>query len=89
MNRTLADRELFKKLFADTKSIFKTHGRSFQEEVQAAVALFLKAVKKAFDLVRNENVARESERDPEFRLRVEASVKTSQEQLDGLLDIVL
>lgn len=89
MNAALADRELFKKLLTDTKSIFKALASSLEGEVQAAITKFLRAVKKAFDLVRNENVARESERDPEFRLRVEASVKTSQEQLRGLLGVVL
>lgn len=89
MNAALADRELFTKLLTDTKTIFKTHASSLQGEVQAAITKFLRAVKKAFDLVRDENVARESERDPEFRLRVETSAKTSQEQLRGLLDIVL
>lgn len=57
--------------------MFRQHADDAQEQIRAAVSQYLAVVERTFDLVRSENVARETEFDPEFRLRVEEATRES------------
>lgn len=56
------------------RSSFKAIVDSFQNDIQTAVANHLAVIEVTLDIVRNENIALESEREPEFRARVERMV---------------
>ncbi len=66
---------MFEELQINFKDGFRTLAERLQSDVQAAVATHLSVITYTLNIVRNENVALESERDPEFRDRVEREVK--------------
>jgi len=67
---------VFVSLQARFRNQFRDLAESLQSDVQAAVATHLLFIKNTLDIIRNENVALESERDPEFRHRVEREVRS-------------
>ena len=88
INAALANKELFNDLLKDSRTLFQTHTDTLQNMVQKSIASFLKVLKRTFDLVRRENVARESERDPDFRLRVEEAINNSRGEIKRIHSIV-
>jgi hypothetical protein len=70
-----SDEMMFEELQINFKDGFRTLAERLQSDVQAAVATHLSVITYTLNIVRNENVALESERDPEFRDRVEREVK--------------
>jgi hypothetical protein len=71
----LSDETLFVSLLRSFKSRFIVLAERLQCAVQTAVAKHLAVITNTLDMVRNENVALESERDPEFRSRVEREMR--------------
>jgi hypothetical protein len=61
---------------------------SLQNDIQVAVATHLVGITNTLDIVRNENVASESEKDPRFRGRVERKVREVMEEVRRLQSVI-
>ena len=66
---------MFESLMRKLNNSFKELANNLQTEVQASVAESLDVISGTLDMVRSENVALESERDPDFRNRVDAELR--------------
>ncbi|KAK8062187.1 hypothetical protein PG997_014284 [Apiospora hydei] len=75
INRAVRRDMLFKDLLSRFKGGFAQIADKLQEDLQNTVALHLESVRGTLDMVRSENVALESERDPDFRARVQQRVE--------------
>jgi len=71
------------------RSGFRALALTFQEEVKIAVAEHLDVVRGTLDIIRTENVARESERDPAFRQRVATELAGAREVMDRVRAVVV
>lgn len=71
--------------FRDT---FRAKAGESQSTIRDATSRYLDVVQETFHLVRSENVARESEQDPDFRLRVEDVARTGRETIQRVLRVV-
>lgn len=63
---------------------FKGLATELQTGIQTAVETHLAAIRQTMDIVRDENVITESERDGDFRRRVEEEVGRVRTELGGL-----
>ncbi|RSL47210.1 hypothetical protein CEP54_013522 [Fusarium duplospermum] len=88
MSRTLSNQDLFTNLMRDFRDSFRAKAEESQEAMRDAAARYLDIVQETFDLVRSENVARESVQDPDFRLRVEDVSKTGRETIQRVLRVI-
>ncbi len=70
------------------KSRFIVLVERLQSAVQTAVAKHLAVINNTLEMVRSENVALESERDPEFRGRVESETRTIRRELHRVKSVV-
>ena len=61
---------------------------AFQAQVKAAVREHLDVVTGTLDILRSENVALESERDPEFRRRVGSELRRAREVMGRISAVV-
>ncbi|KAF4971538.1 hypothetical protein FZEAL_9822 [Fusarium zealandicum] len=77
----IAGEDIFTKLMRRLKDEFSTKADGSQHKVQEDITAYLNVVQETFDLVRSENVARESEQDPDFRLRVEEVVRIGRDTI--------
>jgi len=84
----LRDETLFVSLLRSFKSRFIVLAEKLQSDVQTAVAKHLAVITNTLDMVRSENVALESERDPEFRSRVEREMRAIRLEVRGLKSVV-
>jgi hypothetical protein len=75
INNRLADETVFELLQINFKNRFNTLAERLQSKMQAAAETHLSVIINTLNIVRNENVALESEGDPEFRGRVEREVR--------------
>ncbi|KAK7964343.1 hypothetical protein PG988_011317 [Apiospora saccharicola] len=75
INRAVRSDALFRNLLSQFKGGFATVADKLQEELKDKIELHLENVRVTLDMVRSENVALESERDPGFRARVQAEVE--------------
>lgn len=57
------------------KSSFRELVNTLQTDVEASITESLQVVRGTLDMIRSENVALESEKDPGFRTRVDAELK--------------
>jgi hypothetical protein len=67
---------------------FRAKAEESQEAIREAVVRYLDVVQETFDLVRSENVARESQQDPDFRLRVEEVARTGRETIQRVHQVI-
>ena len=67
---------------------FRTLAERFQSDVEAAAATHLFFITNTLDIIRNENVALESERDPEFRCGVEREVRAVKYEIRRLQNVM-
>lgn len=67
---------------------FRAKAEESQEAIREAALRYLDVVQETFDLVRSENVARESEQDPDFRLRVEEVASTGKDTIRRVLRVI-
>lgn len=72
---------------ANTKGKFLADSGAIQSYIQEVVTDYLRVVEDRFDLV-SENVARESEQDPEFRLRVDEGVRIGRQIMQKVLGVI-
>ena len=76
---TLTNDTIFRKLTDSFKQRLYRHADKLQEDLVETVSEHLDGVRGTLDLVRQQNVAEESERDPEFRNRVALEVERIRE----------
>ncbi|KAF5668081.1 hypothetical protein FHETE_5347 [Fusarium heterosporum] len=88
IREAMQDESIFTRLMRDVKASFVAKSEATQTKVQEATADFLRVVEDSFDLVRSENVARESEQDPEFRLRVDEVVRTGRQTMQRVHGVI-
>lgn len=82
------DEELFESLRRQFKNEFSTLAHDLETKIQEAIATRLAVVQNDLNTLRNENVAMESERHPEFRGRVEREVERVREEMVNIHRIV-
>ncbi len=79
-------------LFADILKSFKRGFNEYventQDRIRDAVSSHFDAIKGTFDIVRNDNVALECEKDPEFRSRVERRLAATKEEMEKVYDTI-
>lgn len=63
---------------------FRSKAHECQQKIHDATTAYLDVVRETFDLVRSENVARESERDPRFRELVDDMARTGRETIQRI-----
>ncbi|KAK3381146.1 hypothetical protein B0H63DRAFT_474992 [Podospora didyma] len=88
INRTLSQEKLFKDLMNEFRRRFITLARTLQDDMRAAVATHLDVVTGTLDMIRSDNVALESEQDPEFRVRVEEGVRMAKAEMREIQGII-
>ncbi|KAI0128678.1 hypothetical protein BJ170DRAFT_594512 [Xylariales sp. AK1849] len=81
ISRTLGREILFESIMKEAKKSFKSLAHVLQVNIQAVVREQFDILRGSLDIVRNENVASESEQDPGFRNRVEGVLNTTKEVL--------
>ncbi|KAF4415669.1 hypothetical protein FACUT_13229 [Fusarium acutatum] len=84
----LSDEDLFTKLMRSLKDSFRANSEATQVKIQEATVEYLRVIEERFDLVRSENVARESEQDPDFRLRVEQVARAGRETMQRVHQVI-
>jgi hypothetical protein len=84
----LSEETLFENLQASFRDGFKTLVESLGRNIQAAITTHLSVIINTLNIVRNENVALESERDPEFRSRVERGVRSAMDEIRRIQDVI-
>jgi len=62
--------------------------QELQDDIKTAIAIHLSVIIDTLDIVRNENAAIESEKDPEFRGRVERVVRDFKEKVRSLQGVM-
>lgn len=71
----LTDEITFRKLVGGFRERLHRHADELQQDLAETVSIHLDGVRGTLDLVRQQNVAEESERDPVFRNRVAVEVE--------------
>ncbi|KAH8664648.1 hypothetical protein BX600DRAFT_464800 [Xylariales sp. PMI_506] len=84
INGTVGREGLFEGLLRDFEKGFAILATELQEKLQATVRSHLDDLKATLDMVRSENVALESEKNPEFRGRVEVCVIASKDKMESI-----
>jgi hypothetical protein len=84
----LSDETLFVSLQRSFRNRFIVLAKRLQSAVQTAVAKHLAVITNTLDMVRSENIALESERDPAFRRRVERETRTIIREVRRLQSVV-
>ncbi|RWA11880.1 hypothetical protein EKO27_g3224 [Xylaria grammica] len=79
---------LFLDLLKSFKTDFNEHVNNTQDGIREAVRSSFSAIQGTFDIIRSDNVALESEKDPEFRGRVERVLATTKENMKGVYDVI-
>jgi len=74
ISSTLSNDSFFENIIKTLQKRFKELATEFQTGIQAAIETHLAAISQTMDIVRDENVIAESERDGDFRRRVEGEV---------------
>lgn len=76
---TLTDDAIFRNLIDSFRQRLYRHADKLQQDLAETVSEHLDGVRGTLDLVRQQHVAEESERDPEFRNRVALEVERIRE----------
>ncbi|KAF9772317.1 hypothetical protein IL306_009981 [Fusarium sp. DS 682] len=84
----LSDENLFNNLMRNLKESFRANSEAIHTKIQEATMEYLRVVEERFDLVRSENVARESEQDPDFRLRVDEVARNGRETMQRVHQVI-
>lgn len=72
----------------DFKDKFYALSNEFQVDLQNGVKTHLDVIRGTLDILRSENVAQESEQNPEFRSNVEARIDSARDEIKGIQAIV-
>lgn len=63
------------------KRRFWAHSAALQNDINEVVSTHVEVIRDTLDLIRNENVAEESERDPAFRAHVVEEIAIIQREM--------
>lgn len=84
----LSDETVFVSLQRSFKNRFSVLAENLQSDIEAAVATHLSVITNTLNIVRNENVALESEREPEFRRRVDGKAREVTNEVRRLQGVI-
>ncbi|ERS98116.1 hypothetical protein HMPREF1624_04896 [Sporothrix schenckii ATCC 58251] len=85
--RNTFDDKIYKRVIKAFRDEFLKVAQRLEQDVQGAIDNYLSAVRTAFDIVRTENAAKESESDRPFTDRVSASVTAAKRDLERLQSV--
>ncbi|EEU37779.1 uncharacterized protein NECHADRAFT_102212 [Fusarium vanettenii 77-13-4] len=85
---TISNQDFFTNLMRTFRDSFRVKAEESQSAIRDASVRYLDVVQETFDLVRSENVARESEQDPDFRLRVDNVARTGRETIQRVHRVI-
>jgi hypothetical protein len=88
INNRLADETIFELLQINFKNRFNTLAERLQSNMQTAARTHVSIIINTLNIVRDENVALESEGDPEFRGRVEREVIAVIQEIHRLQGVI-
>jgi FtsZ-binding cell division protein ZapB len=91
-------KSIIRNSFSDTQ-LFENHRRRFarkfselshdlEDKIQEAIATHLAVIQNDLDTLKNENVALESERHPEFRRQLEEAVRDMRQKMEDACPVV-
>ncbi|EXF77774.1 hypothetical protein CFIO01_03095, partial [Colletotrichum fioriniae PJ7] len=80
--------DLFENHMTEFKSRMRLLADNVQTELQAIVRAGLAAITSVLDLIRTDNIATESEENPELRRRLEQEIVTIRERMRRIIDIM-
>ncbi|KIW75046.1 hypothetical protein Z517_11817 [Fonsecaea pedrosoi CBS 271.37] len=83
-----SDEQLFANHCRKFRSKFHHLAQSLEDDMRKAVASHLAVLQSDFDTVKDENVALESERHPEFRQRLETAVRNMKQSMEHVNSVV-
>ncbi|KAK5663817.1 hypothetical protein OQA88_20 [Cercophora sp. LCS_1] len=87
INGRLAEQEQFRTLMRRFKTEFGDLATQLQTEIQGKLKERLDVIAGILDIIRSDNVAEESERDPEFRERVNGEIQRVKEAMGEVLAV--
>jgi hypothetical protein len=79
---------MFEDLMNRFRNEFKNLARTLQSKLQAAIEADVDIIKGTLDIIRNENVELENERDPEFRARVAEQLRIVNQGLERIRAVI-
>ncbi|KAI3335499.1 hypothetical protein F4824DRAFT_158970 [Ustulina deusta] len=88
INSAVRRDNLFADILKSFKRGFNEYVENTQDRIRDAVSSHFDAIKGTFDIVRNDNVALECEKDPEFRSRVERRLAATKEEMEKVYDTI-
>jgi len=89
ISRRLRGEDIFTEMEKQLREHFNAIAEDLLRQQTEATRAHFRAIKENLDMLRDENVILEAERDPEFRTRVDEEVRRVKDQLDLLLADVL
>ncbi|KAI8270078.1 hypothetical protein K4K58_012264 [Colletotrichum sp. SAR11_239] len=88
INGTVQSQDFFVNHMREFRRRWKTLADEFQKEIQDSIKDELGLMSTSFDIIRDENVAMESEENPELRQCLEIEIGRAKEQLERIKDIM-
>ena len=85
INSKVADPRLFTDLIRQSEGKIRALAFDFQTKIRGIIQVHLTHLEGTLNLVRDENVALESERDPAFRRRVEHAATLARGEIGGIV----
>ncbi|KAI3320818.1 hypothetical protein HD806DRAFT_505075 [Xylariaceae sp. AK1471] len=79
---------LFADLLKDFKKEFNEHAENTQDSIGDFIDSQFESIRNTFTIVRNDNVALECEKDPEFRSRVQARVEAMKDEMESIYTVI-
>ncbi|KAI0546704.1 hypothetical protein F4679DRAFT_403678 [Xylaria curta] len=89
INSTVRQNGLFPDLLKRFKKGFEDHMNNSEELIQEVLGFHYDAIWDTFQIIRNDNVALESEKDPEFRGRVKSTLEVTEERMKRVQSILI
>ncbi|KAK2739133.1 hypothetical protein CKAH01_18700 [Colletotrichum kahawae] len=88
INGTVQSQDFFMNHMREFRRRWKVLADEFQKELQESIKDELGLMSTSFDIIRDENVAMESEENPELRQCLEAEIDQAKERLERMKDIM-
>ncbi|KAL3290649.1 tat pathway signal sequence [Colletotrichum asianum] len=88
INGTVQSQDFFVNYMREFRRRWKTLADEFQKDLQDSIKDELGLMSTSFDMIRDENVAMESEENPELRQCLEIEIGRAKEQLERIRDIL-
>ncbi|GAW26459.1 putative nuclear GTPase SLIP-GC [Rosellinia necatrix] len=88
INSAVNQNGLFADLLRKFRKDFNEHVKNAQDRIHEAVESNLGAIQDTLDIIRSDNIALESEKDPEFRERVTAALETTKQEMERLRSVL-